>query len=98
MAYIHDYLLNGVSKGTTWADEFWQECDEDPARFGKKTIRRTEAKTIIVPQKHLKVLGTSRVFGSATESTVGAHDIISCDNVSSHINGAMTAGPANQHS
>ena len=36
---MKDDLINVVSKGTTWADKFRQECKENPARF-EKTIKR----------------------------------------------------------
>ena len=55
--YVEDDLINVVSMGSTWADNFRQECNDNPARF-EKTIKRrkiknfpTYAKKMNIPQK-----------------------------------------------
>ena len=69
---VKDDLINVVSKGTTWANEFRQECIDNPVRF-EKTIKRrksknftTDAKKMNIPQKDLKVkevLCTKDIWG-----------------------------------
>ena len=69
---------------------FGKKCKENPARF-EKTNQTEDGKKMNIPQKDLKVknmctrdiTGTSCVFGSGTESRVGARDVISYDNGSS---------------